>query len=68
MLTSPLAHQNHLENIGVLRQYQKALLQCPLLLQYCSNIIDAIIVSVWVLPFVIAHLSWLNANVALETR
>ena len=34
----------HLENIGVLRQYQKALPQCPLLPQYCSNTLQ------WALP------------------
>ena len=35
---------NSLENIGVLRQYQKALPQCPLLPQYCSNTLQ------WALP------------------
>ena len=34
----------HLENIGVLLQYQKALPQCPLLPQYCSNTLQ------WALP------------------
>ena len=34
----------HLENIGVLLQHQKALPQCPLLPQYCSNTLQ------WALP------------------
>ena len=40
----PGEQRQHLENVGVLQHYQKALPQCPLLLQYCSNTLQ------WALP------------------